>query len=110
MQSDAKVGECDSGNRHNKNPAIKEFIRPAPTIREKKRSTVNELEGDDGARAWGCALGLSALSSDIKAVDARIDGGIALHNPQRSAKRYGIRIKSAKILKSAIWASGEDRS
>jgi hypothetical protein len=107
MHSEETLGERDSGNRHKRNPAIMEFMRPAPTIRAKNRFAAKEDREDLSAATSEYVAVFTSLRSDHPGVKTRMDLGTALHNAKSIAMKYGMRITSANILTSAIWPRGE---
>src|SRR5258708_37423946 len=102
MRREAKDGACDPGTRQSRKVISIALIRPAPTIRPKKRLRVN------GSKVEARARVLDSVGADWtnSGWEFRVDRGMAAHSGHNRARKYGMRITSASILKSPIWPSG----
>jgi hypothetical protein len=102
----ANVGEYNSGKRQRRIPASIALITPAPTMRPKNRLTVYESNVDTNLSTSDSvddSIGGESTSSSWVLCMVR---GIPLQPAQSNAMKYGMRITSANILKSAIWPKG----
>src|SRR5664279_4755979 len=106
MKRVENVGECNSSKRQRRIPASIALIRPAPTMRPKNRLTVYESNVDTNLNTSNSVDDSIGGESTSSSWVLCMERGIAPQSAQSSAMKYGVRITSANILKSAIWPKG----